>query len=177
MAAVEFAIIGAPLLLTIVAIFQGALFVYNSSRLDSATQAAARKILTGKVQNGGMTAAQFQTNLLCPLLPAAMPCGNVIVNLQAFSGASYPGGYDNFVNSAQTAITMPPLNNTQTSFCPGDSGQYVYLQVIYAMPLLGTVWPLATTTTFQGNTVALVSAAAAFKDEPYQSSYTAPSGC
>jgi Flp pilus assembly protein TadG len=60
-AAVEFAIIGAPLLLMIVEIFQSALFVYNTSRLDAATHAAARQIMTGSVQKGGLTAAQFRT--------------------------------------------------------------------------------------------------------------------
>jgi Flp pilus assembly protein TadG len=177
MAAVEFAIIGLPFLLMIAEIFQSALYVFDSAALDSATQAAARQILTGSVQNGNLTATQFQTNVLCPLLPAVMPCGNVIVNLQAFSAVAYPGGYDNYVNSTQTAIIMPPLNNSETSFCPGNSDQYIYLQVFYAMPLLGTVWLPAMTTTFQGQTVALVSASAAFKNEPYQSTYTPPAGC
>jgi hypothetical protein len=62
-------------------------------------------------------------------------------------------------------------------FCPGGSGQYVYLQVFYAMPLIDAVWLPAVTTAFQGQTVKLVSAAAAFKNEPYQSSYTPPAGC
>jgi Flp pilus assembly protein TadG len=72
--AVEFAIIGAPLLLMIVEIFQSALFVYNTSRLDAATHEAARQILTGSVQKGGQTAAQFRTNL-CSMLPVTIPCG------------------------------------------------------------------------------------------------------
>ena len=92
MAAVEFAIIGAPLMLTIVAIFQSALFVYNSSRLDAATHEAARQIMTGSVQKGGLTAAQFRTNL-CSQLPVTIPCGSVIVNLQTFPQASFPGGF------------------------------------------------------------------------------------
>lgn len=177
MAAVEFALVGAPFLLMTFEMFQSALFVYDSSELNHATQVAARQIMTGGVQDANLTATQFMNNLLCPLLPAVMPCSNVIVNLRTFSEASYPSGFYNFVNSAQTSIIIPPLNNTQTSFCPGGSGQYVYLQVIYAMPLIGTYWPPAVTTTFQGQSVALVSAAAAFKNEPYQSSYTSPAGC
>lgn len=176
MAAVEFAIIGAPLLLTIVEIFQSSLYVYNSSRLDAATHEAARQIITGSVQKAGETAAQFRTNL-CSLLPATIPCGSVIVNLRTFPEASFPGGFYNFVNSAQTAVIVPPLDNSQTSFCPGGSGEYVYLQVYYAMPLLGTVWLPGVTTTFGGNTVVLVSAAAAFKNEPYTNTYTPPQGC
>jgi Flp pilus assembly protein TadG len=176
MAAVEFAMIGAPLLLTLVAIFQSALFVYNSSRLDAATHVAARQIITGAVQAGGLTAAQFRTNL-CSLLPVTIPCGSVIVNLRTFSEASFPGGFSSFVNGTQTAINVPPLDNTQTSFCPGGSGEYEYLQVFYAMPMLGNVWLPAVTTTFQGQPVALAAASAAFKNEPYTSPYTPPAGC
>jgi Flp pilus assembly protein TadG len=176
MAAVEFAIIGAPLLLMIVEIFQSALFVYNTSRLDAATHAAARQIITGSVQKGGQTAAQFRTNL-CSALPATIPCSSVIVNLQTFPQASFPGGFYSFVNSTQTAIIVPPLDNTQTSFCPGGSGEYVYLQVFYAMPLLGAVWLPGPTTTFGGNSVVLASASAAFKNEPYTNPYTPPAGC
>jgi len=169
--------IGAPFLLMILEIFQSALFVYYSGMLNHAAQSTARQIMTGSVQNEGLTATQFKTNLLCPLLPATMSCSSVIVNLQTFSEAGYPGGFYAFVNSTQTGIIVPPLNDSQTSFCPGGSGQYVYLQVFYAMPLIGTVWLPAVTTTFQGQTVKLVSAAAAFKNEPYQSSYTPPAGC
>src|SRR5664279_2246596 len=86
--AVEFAMIGAPFLLMILEIFQSALFVYCSGMLDHAARAAARKIMTGSVQNGSLTAAQFRTNLLCPQLPATMPCANVIVNIQTFSEAA-----------------------------------------------------------------------------------------
>jgi Flp pilus assembly protein TadG len=65
MAAVEFAIIGLPFLLMIAEIFQSALFVFDSAALDSATQAAARQILTGSVQNGNLTATQFRTTSEC----------------------------------------------------------------------------------------------------------------
>jgi Flp pilus assembly protein TadG len=41
--AVEFAMIGAPLLLMILEIFQSALFVYCSGMFDHATQAAAAR--------------------------------------------------------------------------------------------------------------------------------------
>ena len=75
------------------------------------------------------------------------------------------------------AYRLLERDNSQTAFCPGGSGQYVYLQVFYAMPLLGAIWLPAVTATFNGQTVKLVSAAAAFKNEPYQSTYTPPAGC
>jgi Flp pilus assembly protein TadG len=106
-AAVEFAFVGPVLLFIIFEIFQSALFVYNSSSLNYATQVAARQIMTGAAQNANLTQMQFINNTLCPLLPVTMPCSNVIVNLQTFSEAMSPSGFYNFVNSTQTAIIIP----------------------------------------------------------------------
>jgi hypothetical protein len=140
-AAVEFAIIGAPLLLMIVEIFQSALFVYNTSRLDAATHEAARQILTGSVQKGGQTAAQFRTNL-CSMLPVTIPCSSVIVNLQTFPEASFPGGFYSFVNSTRSAIIVPPLDRrtlfvraaAEARQCPALAHQRPALPPMMARP-------------------------------------------
>jgi len=166
--AVEFALVAVPFLAMMFEILQNGMFVYFSGALDQAAIGAARQIMTGSVQNQSLTAAQFRTQVLCPLLPAAMSCNNIVVNLQTFSEGEYPAGFYSFVNSTQTGINLPPLNNAQTSFCPGGDGQYVYLQVFYAMPITTIGWLPVVTTTFNGSTVRLLSAAAAFKNEPYQ---------
>jgi hypothetical protein len=160
------------MLFTLMAVLQSALFVYFSGQLDHATQAAARQILTGTTQNASTNASDFRTKILCPLLPGVMSCNNVIVNLQAFNSASYPSGFNAYVNAAQTALIVPPLDNSKTSFCPGSPGQYVYLQVYYAMPLFGNVWLPVTTTVLNGQTVKLVGSSAAFRNEPYQATST-----
>jgi hypothetical protein len=177
-AAVEIALVAVPFLAMIFEILQNAMFVYFSGALDQAAIASARQIMTGSAQNQSLTAAQFRSQILCPALPIAMSCNNIIVNLQTFSEADYPSGFYNFVNPSQTGIIVPPLDNTKTSFCPGSGGQYVYLQVFYAMPFPGIGWLPVVTTTFNGKTVRLVAAAAAFRNEPYQatSSPTYP-GC
>jgi Flp pilus assembly protein TadG len=176
--AVEFAIIALPFLLMLMEVLQSALFVYFAGQLDHATQSAARQILTGSMQNASLTASQFRTQLLCPLLPSVMSCNNVIVNLQTVSEAVAPNGFYTFVNASQTGLIIPPLDNTQTSFCPGSGGAYVYLQVFYAMPLLGNIWLPVTTTTFNGQTVKLIGSSAAFKNEPFQSGSNTPyPGC
>jgi pilus assembly protein Flp/PilA len=173
-AAVEFALVAVPMFLTLFEVLQSGLFVYFSGQLDHATQAAARQILTGATQNASTTASNFRTNILCPMLPSVMSCNNVIVNLQNFSEAPSPGGFYAFVNASQTAIILPPLDNSKTSFCPGVPGQYVYLQVYYAMPLFGNVWLPVTTTVYNGQTVKLIGSSAAFRNEPYQSTTSTP---
>jgi Flp pilus assembly protein TadG len=173
--AVEFGLIAVPFMAMMLEILQNAFFVYVSGALDQATVAAARQIMTGSVQGATtlMTGAQFRTQILCPKLPLAMSCNNVIVNIQNYSESS---GFTSFLNAAQTAIVVPPLNNTQTSFCPGGTGQYVYVQVFYPLPLFIASWLPVVTTTFNGAKVHLVAAAAAFKNEPFGTSPTYP-GC
>jgi Flp pilus assembly protein TadG len=168
--AVEFAILAAPMVFTLMEVLQSALFVYFAGQLDHATQDAARQILTGSMQNSSLTASQFQTQVLCPLLPSVMSCNNVTVNLQAFTGSTYPSGFTAFVNSSETAVIIP----TQTVFCPGTPQQYVYLQVYYAMPLFGNVWLPVTTTTNNGQVVKLIGSSAAFRNEPYQATSATP---
>jgi Flp pilus assembly protein TadG len=169
--AVEYALIGP------VFVFMIAEFFYTSSALNYATKNVARQIMTGAVQSTKLNQAQFINNILCPQLPSTIPCSSVIVNIQTFSSATYPGGFYGFVNNTQTGLVIPPLNNSQTSFCPGGAGQYAYIRILYPMPLLDTFWLPTLNTTYQGQTVALITAAAAFKNEPFQTNYTAPSGC
>src|ERR1700723_3290615 len=59
-------------------ITQVGLYFYYSASLFRVTQASARQILTGSVANQNLTAAQFQSQILCPQLPGNMSCNNVI---------------------------------------------------------------------------------------------------
>jgi Flp pilus assembly protein TadG len=181
--AVEFALIAAPLLLTIMEVLQTALYVYFSGQLNHATQVAARQILTGSIQNAATSASDFQTKILCPLLPSVMSCNNVFVNVYAFSeGTTIPSGFNNFVSGSPPSIKIPSLTSTGI-FCPGmpqqpgsgqQSPQYVYVQVLYAMPLFGSVWLPVTTTTYNGKTVKVISSSAAFRNEPFIQTSTTP---
>jgi Flp pilus assembly protein TadG len=174
-AAIEFGALAGIVLLLIVEAMQAGFFLYTSASLDQATNRAARQILTGAVANQGLTAALFRTQVLCPLLPAGMACSSIITNIRAVSEDLYPNGFYNFVKSDQSGIIPPIMDNTQTSYCPGSAGSYVYIQVYYAMPLFSPTWRTLAATTWNGAVVSLVSAAAAFKSEPYQSATQAGS--
>src|ERR1043165_8014304 len=58
-AAVEFALVAAPFIALIAAIFQVGLIIYATQSLQTATAAATRLILTGQAQTQNMTASQF----------------------------------------------------------------------------------------------------------------------
>ena len=173
-AALEFALVGSMVLLIPLETLQDGLYFYDSASLDRATAKAVRQIMTGAVPNQNLTADQFRTTILCPLLPATISCASVITNVVAVSeGVGPSGGFYAFINAAQTGIVQPTMDNSKTAFCPGSSGSYVYVQVYYAMPTVSPIWR-ALSTTWNGSPVHFIRTSAAFKNEPFQSSAT---GC
>ena len=175
-AAIEFGMVGVLIILLVVETMQAGLYFYTAASLEFATNKAARQILTGAVSSQGLTAAQFRTQVLCPLLPAAMSCSSVITNLRTVAEDVYPNGFYAFVKTDQSGINQPTMDNTQTSFCPGAAGAYVYLQVFYAMPVVSPTWKIVASTLWNGSAVHFVGAASAFENEPFQGN-TAPGGC
>jgi Flp pilus assembly protein TadG len=165
--AIEFAMVAPVLILLIVETLQAGFYFYTSASLNHATQYAARQVLVGAVEQQGLTAAQFRNQILCPQLPATMSCGNVITNIVNVPEGTSPNGFYAFVNADQTGVTPPNMNNNQTSFCPGSTGSYIYIQVYYAMPLISPIWLAAGSTSWNGSSVHFVSSYAAFKNEPF----------
>lgn len=166
-------------------IAQVGLYLYYSTYLHYVTQYAAREIFTGNVANQDVTTtAQFQTNVLCPRLPGSMSCNNIITNIQVVPEASKPAGFYalmNYMTSTtstlgytMTGLAAVSMNNNNTSYCIGTPGAVVALEVYYAMPVLGIPSSLGIASTYNGQSVIFISATAAFKNEPYTTSYA---GC
>ena len=189
-AAVEFASLSAFFIFLILMVAQIGLYFYFSTTLYYVTQSATRQILTGSVAHQGLTAAQYRTNVLCPILTAAsygsMSCNNIITNVQvvpAWSGSTSGGFYSltNIVTSGSnplgytmTGLTTPSMNNNLTSFCIGSPGAIIIAQVYYAMPVIGIPAMLTHASSFNGSSVIFISATSVFKNEPFTSGYT---GC
>jgi len=178
-AAVELALVAFPFVMTLMAFMETGHYLFCLAALDNGVQEAARQIMTGQVQNASqqLSAAQFRTSILCPLLPSTFNCNNVIVQIQTFTESGSPGGFYSFVNANQSGLNSPPLNNSQTSYCVGTGSAYVFVEVVYPMPLLTGAFA-ATATTFNGQQVMLLTSGAAFRNEPFQApGYKAPQGC
>jgi Flp pilus assembly protein TadG len=189
-AAIEFATLSGVFVGLILMVAQIGLYFYFSTTLYYVTQAATRQILTGAVAHSGLTAAQYRTNVLCPILTAtsygSMSCNNIITNIQvvpAWTGTTSGGFYSltNMVNNASnplgytmTGLTTPPMNNSQTSFCIGSPGAIIIAQVYYAMPVIGIPTMLTNASSYNGKSVVFISATSVFKNEPFTSGYT---GC
>ena len=167
---VEFAFV-APLLF-LVLIFPIAMGYTSvlSHALNYGTVQVARQIATGQVQAAQLSQAQFITNVVCPALPAMFTCNNVIVNLQPVPATdpAFPNEYYGFLNAPATGLNVPPLSNTQTTFCPGNAESYVYLQIIYPIPhFLSAIMNMVSTNTFAGANVSILMSTATFLNEPF----------
>ena len=179
LAAVEFAVLLPMFAYLIFMISQVGLYFYFSTTLYYVTDAATRQILTGSVASLGFTQAQYQNQILCPLLPGSMSCNNVITNIQVvppWSGDTSGGFYSltNIVTNpsspegyTMTGLTTPSMNNSLTSFCIGTAGSIIVAQVYYAMPVIGIPAMLTNASTFNGQSVIFISATSVFKNEPF----------
>lgn len=168
-AAVEFALVGSMLVLTIVFIMMLGLLLYLGQALDRATDLASRQIMIGAVQKAGMNQSTFRSSVLCPALPSAINCNDVIVNVQTVTEAAQPTGYYALVNAGQTGLIIPSLSNTGAQFSPGAQGSYVYVQVIYPITILPAFMTslLGSGATYNGAPAYLAISTAAFRNEQY----------
>lgn len=154
--AVEFALVSAPFVALLMAILETALAFFAQEALQTATTQAARLIMTGQVQNGGMSAAQFQ-QIVCNDAGSLFSCNNIYVNVQTFSTFS------------QIAMLNPVQNGNfqsgQMNFQPGNAGDIVVVQAFYQWPVFPA--PLGfNLANLNGNLMLLVGTAA-FRNEPY----------
>lgn len=160
---------GSTLVLTIVFVMMIGLLLYMNQALDRATDMAARQIMIGAVQKSNMGQSAFRTTVVCPALPAAINCDDVIVNVQTVTEAAQPAGYYGLVNASQTGLIIPALSNASALFVPGTQGAYVYLQVVYPMTILPAFMNslLGATYTYKGAPAYLTVSTAAFRNEQY----------
>ena len=161
-AAIEFALIAIPFLALIMGILEIAMLYLVSTTLENATSDAARQIRTGQFQNGStVTAADFVTQICSELSWLGSSCSsNLFVDVRTY--ASY------------TAIAEPnPISNRQITqasltFSPGAAGNIVMVRAFYQWQLFTPGLDMMVATLNGGST--LITATAAFKNEPYGAS-------
>ena len=168
-AAIEFAIVGSTFIAVLLTTLFLFLLMFLNQSLDYATSKAARQIMTGVVQTGAMTQASFRTSVVCSYLSAAFKCDDVIVNVQTVKNAAQPSGYYTLVKSDQTGLLIPALSNGSTQFDLGVQGSYVYLQVMYPLTQLPTLFTnlFSPGITYNGNAAYLLVSTIAFRNEQY----------
>ena len=158
--AVEFAFIAPPFLALLIAILQLASYLFAQQALQTAVVAAGRLILTGQVQNADLTASQFQTNDVCPLLPALFTCSNLYVNVQTYANFS----------GASTTIPSLTISSSGTvsgtgAYTLGGPGEVMVLQLVYPWKVI--TGPLGALLPNFSNGYSEIMGITAFRVEPY----------
>jgi Flp pilus assembly protein TadG len=170
--AVEFAMLAPAFMGITFMILQIGLYEMYSASLSYATKNAARQIMIGNVANTpNITTTTFMNTFVCPNLPPMMSCGQVVVNAVTMPSGS---SWWSLMNAQQTGLAPPPMNNALTSFCIGGTGSTVALEMYYAMPTISFPYFNTPTNTYNGNPVIWIASTAAFRNEPFTTSYT---GC
>ena len=158
-AIIEFALVGGVFIALLFGSLQIALIFFAQQSLETAAEATTRQIMTGQVQQGGMTASQFKT-AACSNLPSFFNCSKLMVDIRTASSFS-------------TATTsMPTLtydshgNVTNTwSYDTGGAGSIVVMRLMYVWPVLPG--PLNFNLANQGANKRMLMATSVFKSEPY----------
>lgn len=163
--AVEFALVAAPFLALLVAMFETALVFFAGRVLDEVTEEASRYILTGQAQQSNMTQAQF-LQYVCTgsntaaLVSALFNCSNLMVNIQNYSDFASA----NTANPTLTFNANGTVSNTW-NYSPGTPGSIVVVQVMYQWPIV--LGPLNFNLSNLSNGNRLLVSTAVFKTEPY----------
>jgi Flp pilus assembly protein TadG len=156
-AAVEFALVAPVFFALLFAIIETATMFFASQVLETMTQDSARQIMTGQAQNGALSATDFHDNVVCPLIPALFTCTAVFVDVESFSQFANVtintpiDGSGNFINNMQ--------------YSPGGPCAIVMVRLFYQWPLFVT--GLGYNISNLSGNKRLLSASAAFKNEPY----------
>ena len=156
-AAVEFALV-APLFFGVLfAIIELALVFFASQILETVTQDTARLIMTGQAQNASFTQAQFK-NAVCSRLVVMFDCANgVSIDVQSYKDFATV----NVVDPIDAGKNFVAPNN----YLPGGPGDIVVVRLFYKWPLFVT--GLGFNVANIGNNQRLLTATAAFQNEPY----------
>jgi len=157
--AVEFALVAAPFLALLVALFDTALVFLAGRELDQAVASASRYIMTGQAQGANMTQAQFN-QWVCNYVSALFTCNNLMVNVQNYPSASAVTAS----NPVLTYNAQGQVTNNWT-YSPGGPGDYVVVQVMYQWPVV--LAPLGFNLATLGNGDMQLTSTAVFKNEPY----------
>ncbi len=126
---IEFAMLAVPFIMWILGLMMFGLQTFILTMLDSATQAAARKMEVGSLPR---SVAAVTTDI-CNTLQGMGGCSSSNLQIYAVSGASF-----NLTSASISGSTLTP-----STFDAGTTNSFVLLQVAYVSPfaLPGSLFP------------------------------------
>lgn len=172
--AIEFAFLGGPFLFLLLATFETGLNFLTEYSLQNATTNASRLIRTGQAQNGGLSAAEFKTEL-CKHVPGFMNC-----NSKVFVNVETRADFGAAANRTQGGDGSGNLNNSlqnSPAFVPGGPGEIVVVETFYEqkmyVPFINKLLALngeVSRPNFlanHGDDKRLITGVAVFRNEPF----------
>lgn len=154
-ATIQFVLVAGPFFALIFAMVETSLIFFATQAMETATQDAARLIMTGQAQTAGLTASTFKTQL-CTKLSGLLDCANGLdVDVQAYTSFS------------NVTISNPISNGTYsntTGYNAGHAGDIVVVRTFYKWPTFVTGLGYDPSN-LNGNKRLIVSTAA-FRNEP-----------
>ncbi len=156
--AIEFAMVCLPFVALIFAILQTGLLFLAQQELETAVEQSGRLVMTGQVQNQGLTQAQFATDV-CQQIYAFFNCSNLMIDMQTYTSFSS-------ANTGEPTLTFNAKGQVTNvwSYTPGQAGDIVVLRVMYQWPVFARLLSFNLSNLSNGNH--LMMATAVFKNEP-----------
>lgn len=158
-AIVEFALVAPVFIALLFAILETAIMFFASQILETVTQESARQIMTGQAQGAGYSATTFMSSVVCPQIPAVLTCANIGVDVE-----SDPTSFANI--TVPNPVTSGAFDPTKLNFNMGGSCSNVTVTLYYQWQMVVTGLGF-NISNLNGNK-RLLSATAAFRNEPYQ---------
>jgi Flp pilus assembly protein TadG len=163
-AAVEFAIVAPLFFALLFAIIETALMFFASQVLETITQDSSRVIYTGQAQNASFSQLQFDT-CVCSKISALFDCGSIWIDVRSYT--SFPTVINSPVDAGGNFVNR--------QYSPGGPGEVVMVRLGYRWPIFVT--GLGYNISNLPGSMRLLTASAAFRNEPYPSATTAPGIC
>ncbi len=163
--AIEFAMIAPVMFVLIIGLIEVGVVFIGQFMLQDAINEAARQIRTGQIASLGTTKSQFRQNI-CDKVGVILSCdSNLLIDVESFSSFSTAS----FTNPLKADKT---LNTSLNNYSAGDVCNVVLVRGFYTWNVVTPL--LSTFLVNMANGKHLISAAAAFRNEPYN---TSVSGC
>jgi Flp pilus assembly protein TadG len=164
-AAMEFGFIALPFFAILVAIFQIGIIFLAQNELETAVEKAGRQLLTGQVQKGGVTQAQFLTSI-CANLPVFFTCSSANDGSGVMVDVSLASSFAS-ASTTPPALTYDKNGNVSNSWSynTGAAGSILVLRIFYQFPVF--LGPLGLNLANLPGSKHLMVATSVFQVEPY----------
>ncbi len=162
--ALEFALLAVPFVLAMLAILEVGIMYFANFTLENAVAQGARLVRTGQAQNQGFDAAKFKTEV-CKHIAAPITCAGLKLDVRHY--ANFGGAGSNLTNPLDGNGNL----KTNFSYDPGVGGDVVVVRAFYDWPLVAKL-PQPIGLGNMNNGDRLLSATAAFRNEPFQTTTT-----